>query len=209
MHDATFTRRTRGFWGRFTRRMRIFWVKFTRRMRAFWVTPTRRPRLFWVTSMVVTLVIGVAIGVTAGVDFGGEHPADSALADGQATSTPAQTSTPQTRPPSSVPLRATPPATTATPEATPKVIVFTGQGGKATETFSIEGKRFEVRWTTEVEDPGAFFFLSVFQEGQAFPVAEASFSGSGSDSSVVRAGPGEFYIEVITGAAWRIEVTPE
>lgn len=158
-------------------------------------TFTRSVLVLWVIAIGIAAGVSVAIGVGASLDSGGDDAGTSASADEQATSTPRTTA---------APAEAIP--TPTAPEVDPGRIVFTGRGGKATETFHVEAKRFTVRWRTETDDPNAFFFLAVYREGEDFPLAEASFEGAGVDSTVVRAGPGDFYIEVITGMDWQIEV---
>jgi len=125
------------------------------------------------------------------------------LALGSAT-TPQPTAT---LTPTATPTRTPTPAATQTPA--PKV--FTGQGDKSTSVFSVGTWSFTVKWTTASESPEyAGFSFYVYPEGETVSyVCDADFDGVGSDSTVCRGGPGNFYIKVLTAnlSSWRIEIT--
>jgi hypothetical protein len=105
----------------------------------------------------------------------------------------------------------TAPTASATATPTPTAIVYTGQGDKNTPAFSVGTWSFTVKWTTQSDNPEyAVFGFFVYPEGETGAyVCEANFDGVGSDSTVCRGGPGNFYIKVLAAnlSSWRIEVT--
>jgi len=102
------------------------------------------------------------------------------------------------------------PTPSPTPTATPSPIVFTGQGDKDTSSFHVPGSSFTIGWTTQSDSPEyAGFSIYVYPEGEdLLYVCEADFDGVGSDSTVCHAGPGDFWIAVLTAnlSSWRIEI---
>ena len=116
------------------------------------------------------------------------------------TPTPTATGTPTATPT---------PSPTATPAAAP--IVFTGQGDKDTAAFSVATWSFTVQWTTSSGSPEyAGFGFFVYPEGETVGyVCDADFDGVGTDSTVCRGGPGQFYVKVLAAnlSSWRIEIT--
>lgn len=78
-----------------------------------------------------------------------------------------------------------------------------GDGSKETESFAITGSEFRVRWT--VAKPDGLIFIQVVDEtGRSVGNAQ----GSKSDSTVVRAKPGRYYLKIssaVTGG-WEVSV---
>jgi hypothetical protein len=89
--------------------------------------------------------------------------------------------------------------------------VFTGQGDKNTSVFSVGTWSFTVKWTTASDSPEyAAFAFFIYPEGETADYAcDVDFDGVGSDSTVCRGGPGNFYIKVLAAnlSSWRIEIT--
>jgi hypothetical protein len=104
------------------------------------------------------------------------------------------------------------PVVTPGPKPTPvaeQPIVFTGSGSKDTGDFDIAGSEFTISWTIESDSPEfvvfAFFVLPAGET--AGSVADVTFHDVGSDSTVVHAGPGSFWLHILSGnCTWRIEV---
>lgn len=98
--------------------------------------------------------------------------------------------------------------TTPIPEAG-QPIRFTGSGDKDSEDFRISGNQFTVSWTVESETPDSVALgIFIYPAGETISyVGHASFYEVGADSTVVRAGPGDFYLSVLSANCdWAIEV---
>jgi hypothetical protein len=96
---------------------------------------------------------------------------------------------------------------------TPKTeqpIVFTGNGTKNTGDFYISSNQFTISWIVEGDFPEAVIFsMNVIPVGGDMFVDTVLFQGIGSDSTVVHAGPGSFWLQIIAAnCTWRIEVKP-
>jgi len=97
---------------------------------------------------------------------------------------------------------------TLTPE-TDQPIVFMGSGDKDSEDFNVSGNQFTVSWTVESETPNSVVFgIFVYPAGETISyVGFASSYDVGADSTVVRAGPGDFYLSILSANCdWTIEV---
>jgi len=104
------------------------------------------------------------------------------------------------------------PTPTHSPTPTPTaVIVFTGQADKDTSSFHVSGSSFTIGWNTQSDSPEyAGFSIYVYPEGEtALYACSADFDGVGSDSTVCHAGPGDFWIAVLTAnlGSWRVDVS--
>ncbi len=119
--------------------------------------------------------------------------------------------TPQPTPtPTLTPTPTATPTVTPSPVPTASPIVFTGKGDKTTSVFSVSSWSFTVSWTTDSNSPEyALLGFFVYREGETTgSVCSAQFDGVGSDSTVCRGGPGQFYIEVLAAnlSSWRIGI---
>jgi len=91
-------------------------------------------------------------------------------------------------------------------------IVFTGNGSKDTPDFHISSSQFTIAWTTSCEQ-GLFeagiglLSIYVYPSGEMTDFAGAAmFMGVGTDSTVIRAGPGDFWLSIISSCSWTIGV---
>jgi hypothetical protein len=114
--------------------------------------------------------------------------------------------------PTATPTATAPATLVVTPTPSPTPTVFTGQRDKDTASFSVASWTFTVRWTTSSESPEyAGFAFFVYPQGETVEyVCAADFLDSvGSDSTVCRGGPGQFYMKVLAAnlSSWRIEIT--
>ena len=114
--------------------------------------------------------------------------------------------------PAATPTATTPATPVVTPTPSPTPTVFTGQGDKDTAVFSVASWSFTVRWTTSSESPEyAGFGFFVYPEGETVGyVCDADYDEAvGTDSTVCRGGPGQFYMKVLAAnlSSWRIEIT--
>jgi len=98
--------------------------------------------------------------------------------------------------------------TTPTPEIS-QPILFTGSGDKDTGDFHISASQFTVSWAVESDSPDSVILgIFIYPAGETVSyVGAASFYSVGSDSTVVRAGPGDFWLSILAANCdWRIEV---
>ena len=89
--------------------------------------------------------------------------------------------------------------------------VFTGQGDKDTVDFCVSKSQFTAAWTIASDVPEyAGISGFVYPSGETISYsAFFTYDGAGSDSTIVRDGPGCFYVSVITAnlLSWEIRVT--
>lgn len=92
-----------------------------------------------------------------------------------------------------------------------KVQTFTGQGDKTTAPFHISGSEWRINWTAVPESPefGGFGFF-VYPEGETASYVESIDTphGSGSDTTYIYEGKGNFYVKVFAAneSSWTIEI---
>ena len=87
---------------------------------------------------------------------------------------------------------------------------FTGSGNKDTEDFTAPVNYWRIVYTTNANNEQyAVFSVFVYPSGEtAKYVAFVTFNKSGTDTSYIRAGPGDFWIHIIAAnlSSWTIEV---
>jgi len=87
---------------------------------------------------------------------------------------------------------------------------FTGVGDKTTEDFHVSTNYWRVTYTVKAEsEEFAGFYLIIYPSGQTGNYVDSiQYHKSGSDTSYIRAGPGDFYIKVLAAnlQSWTIEV---
>lgn len=86
---------------------------------------------------------------------------------------------------------------------------FMGSGGKDTEDFTVPVNYWRITYTIKTESNYPGFSASIYPKGEtALYIAHVDLDKAGTDTSYIRAGPGDFWIHV--GAAnldsWMIEV---
>jgi len=93
------------------------------------------------------------------------------------------------------------------PEYT-EVTKFSGSGDKTTESFSVDSDKWRVNWSIVPANDYAGFYLHVYKEGSSFPIESITSGETNSDTSVIREGPGSFYIEVASAnlSSWQVVV---
>ena len=168
-------------------------------------------RVLFLVAAALTLALGLAACAQ-------EEEAEKAspTATVARTATPAATRTPQATPtpapptPTPTPTPAPPPTPVAPTPKTEQPIVFTGNGTKNTGDFYISSSQFTISWIVEGDFPEAVIFsMNVIPVGGDMFVDTVLFQGIGSDSTVVHAGPGSFWLQIIAAnCTWRIEVKP-
>jgi len=96
---------------------------------------------------------------------------------------------------------------TQEPEYT-KVTSFSGSSDKTTESFTIDSEQWRVRWLIEPANDFKVFYLYVYEEGRDFPIESITAGEQNSDTSVIREGPGKFYIEVAAAnlVSWGVTI---
>jgi len=87
---------------------------------------------------------------------------------------------------------------------------FQGSGNKDTEDFTVPVNYWRIVYTTNANNEQyASFSIFVYPSGEtAKYVAFVTFNKSGTDTSYLRAGPGDFWIHVLAANlnSWTIEV---
>lgn len=90
-----------------------------------------------------------------------------------------------------------------------EVARWSGSDRKDTETFYIKSKQWRISWEYSGRkggDTGVFIFSALREDG-TWAKQVASRSGRGSGDSIMRSGPGEYYLEIVSNAgSWTIIV---
>lgn len=103
-------------------------------------------------------------------------------------------------------------APVATPTPIPEVtepIIFTGSGWKDTEDFHISSNQFTISWAVESNSPDyAKVAIFAYPAGEtALYISRSGFDGIGSGYTIVHAGPGDFWLKILSAnCTWIIEV---
>jgi hypothetical protein len=106
-------------------------------------------------------------------------------------------------------LTATP---TASPPSTPVNYLFNGTGSRTTETFTIPTTEWKLEVTTRGQANPMLATISVYiypeRAGRGGHIAEAGHNGDGKDYTIIRNGPGKYYLDIISAnCQWTITVT--
>ncbi len=80
-------------------------------------------------------------------------------------------------------------------EYTP-VTKIEGSGDKTTETFNIKSDKWRINWSIVPTNEYAVFGFYVYEEGDEFSVESVMAGEQNSDTTIIREGPGKFYIKV-------------
>ena len=86
---------------------------------------------------------------------------------------------------------------------------LTGTGDKDTEDFTVPTYYWRITYTIKTESNYPRFSASIYPKGETTSyVAHVDFNKAGTDTSYVRAGPGDFWIHVLAAnlSSWTIEV---
>ncbi len=87
---------------------------------------------------------------------------------------------------------------------------LTGSANKDTEDFTVPTNYWRIAYTIKAENEQyALFSVFVYPSGEtAKYVAFVTLNKSGTDTSYIRAGPGDFWIHVITANlnSWTVEI---
>lgn len=88
---------------------------------------------------------------------------------------------------------------------------FSGQGDKNTTDFCISKSQFTIAWMTSSGSPEyAIFDGFIYPSGETASLAGSfNYDGVGSDSTVIRGGPGCFYVSVLAAnlSSWTVTVS--
>ena len=98
---------------------------------------------------------------------------------------------------------------TATAATWHEVARWEGKGYKNTETFHVNSKQWKVSWNfySEDEGHGVFYVYAMREDGTATDKAVSYSGGSGSDSTILRSGPGDCYLKIMSAnGSWQIIV---
>lgn len=86
---------------------------------------------------------------------------------------------------------------------------FTGSADKATEDFNVPTNYWRIVYTINAENEQfAGFYAFVCLSGKDDSVASVNLNKSGTETSYIRAGPGDFWVKVLAAnlKSWTIEV---
>jgi len=127
---------------------------------------------------------------------------------GEPTPTPIPPPTEQPTPPTISEEGPLPPSKPATFAA----ITITGTGDKTSRPFTVTTQEWTIAWSYTSDDPEfAVFSFFIYPRGEtAFFVESVSFPEGTSGSTYSYAGPGEYYLKVITGniKSWKVVIKP-
>lgn len=89
-----------------------------------------------------------------------------------------------------------------------KVTTFSGANDKTTDTFSIQGDKFKIKYNAEAENEYSLLTIIIYREGSNVMTDSIMADNNLNDESIVYEGKANFYLDI--GAAnlksWSIEV---
>jgi len=100
------------------------------------------------------------------------------------------------------------PSTHATAGSWHEVTTFSGASTKNTETFQTRGSKFRLTYTVRPDNEYSLFNLYVYPDGEDRVFKDQASLASGTDSTVVYAEAGSYYIKVVSANldGWSIKV---
>jgi len=121
---------------------------------------------------------------------------------------PSEPTSPPTTPPSTTQLTPTP---APTPKPTFEPVVITGTGDKTSRPFTVTTQEWTITWSYTPEDPEyAGFGFFVYPRGETRIYVGSVDTENDTGSTYTYAGPGDYYIVVITmpSTSWKVVIKP-
>lgn len=157
--------------------------------------------LIFTGSVFVLLIIVIAI-VSGGGD---EQESVTTSTSSSTSSTENKSSTIQTETESETETET---ETTSAP-VTFQPVYLSGSGDKTTAPFTVTTREWIIDWTLNTTDDDFVFCLFCYPRGETVMYVESiGFPDAKSGSTYSYAGPGEYYIKVISSCPWEVTIQP-